>query len=245
MSRSYANANCRLPNRDTTKFLSMARLLRGRASARSIAAPLAITARRTSRTARPAPPAQCTVNLRTKALPRQDRLNGYRTTPAILCKIDAGIRSGRFCSPSTSPRDFCEPVRHRPFVFTLPKRLRLFFRFDRRLLGRASAPRPADGARGLPRRPRPSGRRPGHGGGHPHVWRAGPLASHLRTLGHRRRLRPRRHVHPTARGRDGALREALAKEGSSTRFSNAPRSTSRSSGRCWVGATRACRSTSR
>ncbi len=32
-------------------------------------------------------------------------------------------------------REVCEPVRHRPFVFTVPKRLRLFFRFDRRLLG--------------------------------------------------------------------------------------------------------------
>ncbi len=31
-------------------------------------------------------------------------------------------------------RDVCEPVGHRHFVFTIPKRLRLFFRFDRRLL---------------------------------------------------------------------------------------------------------------
>ena len=29
----------------------------------------------------------------------------------------------------------CAPVPHRQFVFTLPKRLRIFFRFDRRLLG--------------------------------------------------------------------------------------------------------------
>ena len=32
-------------------------------------------------------------------------------------------------------REVCEPVPHRQFVFTIPKRLRLFFRFDRRLLG--------------------------------------------------------------------------------------------------------------
>jgi hypothetical protein len=32
-------------------------------------------------------------------------------------------------------RDVCEPVAHRQFVFTIPKRLRIFFRFDRRLLG--------------------------------------------------------------------------------------------------------------
>lgn len=31
--------------------------------------------------------------------------------------------------------DLCAPVPHRQFVFTLPKRLRIFFRFDRRLLG--------------------------------------------------------------------------------------------------------------
>ncbi|MFQ5720844.1 MAG: transposase, partial [Acidobacteriota bacterium] len=31
--------------------------------------------------------------------------------------------------------DLCEPVPHRQFVFTIPKRLRIFFRFDRRLLG--------------------------------------------------------------------------------------------------------------
>ncbi len=32
-------------------------------------------------------------------------------------------------------RDLCAPVPHRQFVFTIPKRLRIFFRFDRRLLG--------------------------------------------------------------------------------------------------------------
>jgi hypothetical protein len=32
-------------------------------------------------------------------------------------------------------RDLCAPVTHRQFVFTIPKRLRIFFRFDRRLLG--------------------------------------------------------------------------------------------------------------
>ena len=32
-------------------------------------------------------------------------------------------------------RDVCASVPHRQFVFTIPKRLRLFFRFDRRLLG--------------------------------------------------------------------------------------------------------------
>ena len=32
-------------------------------------------------------------------------------------------------------REVCEPVPHHQFVFTIPKRLRLFFRFDRRLLG--------------------------------------------------------------------------------------------------------------
>ncbi len=32
-------------------------------------------------------------------------------------------------------RDVCEAVPHRQFVFTVPKRLRIFFRFDRRLLG--------------------------------------------------------------------------------------------------------------
>jgi hypothetical protein len=32
-------------------------------------------------------------------------------------------------------RDVCAPVAHRQFVFTIPKRLRIFFRFDRRLLG--------------------------------------------------------------------------------------------------------------
>ena len=31
-------------------------------------------------------------------------------------------------------RDVCEAVPHRQFVFTVPKRLRIFFRFDRRLL---------------------------------------------------------------------------------------------------------------
>jgi hypothetical protein len=31
-------------------------------------------------------------------------------------------------------RDVCQAVPHRQFVFTMPKRLRLFFRFDRRLL---------------------------------------------------------------------------------------------------------------
>ncbi len=30
--------------------------------------------------------------------------------------------------------DLCAPVAHRQFVFTIPKRLRIFFRFDRRLL---------------------------------------------------------------------------------------------------------------
>jgi hypothetical protein len=33
-------------------------------------------------------------------------------------------------------RDVCEAVPHRQFVFTIPKRLRIFFRFDRSLLGR-------------------------------------------------------------------------------------------------------------
>ncbi|MHC4083537.1 MAG: IS91 family transposase [Planctomycetota bacterium] len=33
-------------------------------------------------------------------------------------------------------REVCQAVPHRQFVFTIPKRLRLFFRFDRRLLGR-------------------------------------------------------------------------------------------------------------
>ena len=32
-------------------------------------------------------------------------------------------------------RDLCAAVAHRQFVFTIPKRLRKFFRFDRRLLG--------------------------------------------------------------------------------------------------------------
>ncbi len=32
--------------------------------------------------------------------------------------------------------DVCESVPHRQFVFTLPKRLRIYFRFDRKLLGR-------------------------------------------------------------------------------------------------------------
>ena len=32
--------------------------------------------------------------------------------------------------------DVCESVPHRQFVFTIPKRLRIFFRFDRKLLGR-------------------------------------------------------------------------------------------------------------
>jgi hypothetical protein len=32
-------------------------------------------------------------------------------------------------------RNVCEAVPHRQFVFTIPKRLRIFFRFDRRLLG--------------------------------------------------------------------------------------------------------------
>jgi len=32
-------------------------------------------------------------------------------------------------------RDVCAPVCHRQFVFTIPKRLRIFFRFDRRLPG--------------------------------------------------------------------------------------------------------------
>ncbi len=32
-------------------------------------------------------------------------------------------------------RELCAPVAHRQFVFTIPKRLRIFFRFDRRLLG--------------------------------------------------------------------------------------------------------------
>ena len=31
--------------------------------------------------------------------------------------------------------NLCAPVAHRQFVFTIPKRLRIFFRFDRRLLG--------------------------------------------------------------------------------------------------------------
>ncbi len=31
--------------------------------------------------------------------------------------------------------DLCAPVAHRQFVFTIPQRLRKFFRFDRRLLG--------------------------------------------------------------------------------------------------------------
>ena len=31
--------------------------------------------------------------------------------------------------------DLCAPVAHRQFVFTIPKRLRIFFRFDHRLLG--------------------------------------------------------------------------------------------------------------
>jgi hypothetical protein len=31
-------------------------------------------------------------------------------------------------------RDVCASVPHRQFVFTIPKRLRLFFRFERRLL---------------------------------------------------------------------------------------------------------------
>ena len=35
-------------------------------------------------------------------------------------------------------RDVCEPVPHRQFVLTIPKRLRIFFRFDRRLLGELS-----------------------------------------------------------------------------------------------------------
>lgn len=32
-------------------------------------------------------------------------------------------------------QEVCAPVAHRQFVFTLPKRLRIYFRFDRRLLG--------------------------------------------------------------------------------------------------------------
>ncbi len=32
-------------------------------------------------------------------------------------------------------QDVCAPVAHRQFVFTIPKRLRIYFRFDRRLLG--------------------------------------------------------------------------------------------------------------
>ncbi len=31
--------------------------------------------------------------------------------------------------------DVCEKVPHRQYVFTIPKRLRIFFRFDRKLLG--------------------------------------------------------------------------------------------------------------
>ena len=34
-------------------------------------------------------------------------------------------------------RDVCEPVPHRQFVWTIPKRLRIFFRFDRTPLHRA------------------------------------------------------------------------------------------------------------
>ena len=37
--------------------------------------------------------------------------------------------------PSYIARDVCEAVPHRQFVFTIPKRLRLFFRFDHKLLG--------------------------------------------------------------------------------------------------------------
>ena len=32
-------------------------------------------------------------------------------------------------------QEVCAPVAHRQFVFTIPKRLRIYFRFDRRLLG--------------------------------------------------------------------------------------------------------------
>ena len=32
--------------------------------------------------------------------------------------------------------EICSPVPHRQYVFTIPKRLRIFIRFDRRLLGR-------------------------------------------------------------------------------------------------------------
>ena len=37
-------------------------------------------------------------------------------------------------------RDLCAPVAHRQFVFTILKRLRIFFRFDRRLLGELPPP---------------------------------------------------------------------------------------------------------
>ncbi len=43
--------------------------------------------------------------------------------------------SPALCESEIIAREVCEPVRHRQFVFTVPKRLRPLFRFDRRLLG--------------------------------------------------------------------------------------------------------------
>jgi hypothetical protein len=39
-------------------------------------------------------------------------------------------------------QEVCAPVAHRQIVFTIPKRLRIYFRFDRRLTGWAVFPKP-------------------------------------------------------------------------------------------------------
>ncbi len=74
-------------------------------------------------------------------------------------------------------RNLCAPVAHRQFVFTIPKRLRIFFRFDRRLLG--ELPRLAwqtvlEVYRAVLDRRDVT---PLHDRRHPHLRRAGPLAS--------------------------------------------------------------------
>ena len=79
----------------------------------------------------------------------------------------------------------CAEMPHQQFVFTIPRRLRIYFRSERRLLGelcRAAAPHRDHR---LSRRQWPARRRAGHGGCHPDLWSIGHRAHSppLRALG--------------------------------------------------------------
>ena len=87
--------------------------------------------------------------------------------------------------------EVCSPVAHRQVVFTIPKRLRLHTRFDRKLLGKLCRLRLDVHPGRSPTPARPRRRAAGHGRRHPDPRRTPALAPPHPRPGHlRRRSRP-------------------------------------------------------